>query len=112
MTWSSADGRLVFLQEDALSKHLHVIGGSGRGKSYPLRQLFGEFIKRKRRQGEGFALLDPHGTVAEYVRDLCAQEIPLLTNDIVYLDLKQAESVVSINPLRRTGRTPISSQAV
>ena len=48
-----------------LRHHLYVIGQTGTGKSTLLRELMRQHLV----QGRGFALIDPHGDLADDVLD-------------------------------------------
>jgi len=95
----------VYIRARELDTHLHVIGGSRRGKTNALRYFCKQLLKRKKSHGEGFAIIDPHGGLAEYVLELCAQD-PGLAPEVVYLDLKDVQRVLAINPLHQTGQDP------
>ena len=90
------DDKPVYLFPDQLSTHLHVVGGSGKGKSNYLRRLVQQLLIRRKKTGEGFGIIDPHGTLAQYALELCGAEAPLLAKETVYFDLKQTEKVLSI----------------
>src|SRR5262245_182730 len=77
----------IVIPASSLSLGLVVIGGSGRGKSNSLRALVWELIKRKARYGDGFSVVDPHGTLATWTLDAIARAVPHLVNDVSYLDL-------------------------
>ncbi len=96
-------GRPVGFSPEMLSTHLHIVGGSGKGKSNLLRRLVQQLVARCRTAGEGFAIIDPHGTFAQYALDACATDAALLAPKIVHFDLRQLEKVLVINPLRRSG---------
>src|SRR6266705_1979387 len=51
------------------STHMHVIGGSGKGKSKFLEWL----IRKDIDAGHGFALIDWHGTIYKEVINYCYQ---------------------------------------
>ena len=75
-------------------QHLYLIGQSGAGKSTFLRQVVVQDIQN----GDGCALIDPHGDLAEEV----LAEIPRhRIDDVIVLDPSQRDVVVPINPLFR-----------
>ncbi len=84
--------RFGIRQADRLS-HMYVIGATGVGKSTLLRAL----AQGDLNAGRGFALIDPHGDLAEQVRDAAhAGGRPYL-----YLDAADPNQPYSYNPLRR-----------
>ena len=62
------DGRPIHITTDDLACHLQAIGGSNRGKSSFFEILMRDFI----RHGEGFTLVDPHGSLYEKIVAWCA----------------------------------------
>jgi hypothetical protein len=59
----AGETRTVRLTPDQRTRHLHVIGASGTGKSTFLESLLSQDLEA----GEGFALFDPHGDLVEKV---------------------------------------------
>jgi hypothetical protein len=98
-------GEYIYITARELDTHLQIIGGSRRGKTNTARLLCKQLLARKKKTGEGFALIDPHGGLAEYVLALCAKD-PALADEVAYLTLNDTEWVLSINPLMRTGQDP------
>ena len=83
----------VRISEDARSKHVHVIGASGTGKSTLLVRMILEDIEA----GYGVAVLDPHGDLVDEV----AARIPEdRLNDCVFFDPSDDEAAVGWNILR------------
>jgi hypothetical protein len=80
-------------QPDRLS-HVYMIGKTGVGKSTLLEVLAQQDIAA----GRGFALVDPHGDLAERVR-LAAE--PKLQDRLIYLDAADPAQPFGYNPLRR-----------
>jgi hypothetical protein len=81
---------------DALERrrHLYIVGQTGTGKSTLLLNLLAQDL----RAGEGLALLDPHGDLAEAALAAVPKS---RSNDLVYLDPADAEHPVGLNPLSR-----------
>lgn len=92
-------GSPIYTLPKQLDTHLHVIGGSGRGKSFFLRRLIQQFFLHHDRTGEGIAIVDPHGTLAEYALDLCVERGAAFAEKVVYFDLKDESQVPVFNPL-------------
>lgn len=82
--------------------HMYVIGKTGTGKSTLLETLMREDL----RLGNGFALFDPHGDLAERVRDAVPEE---RQGDLIYFDVADPVQVVRYNPL---AGVPIANRAV
>ena len=73
-------------------RHVYLIGKTGTGKS----TLLYNFMMSDLARGHGFALLDPHGDLAEAVAD----SVPARrTNDVVYLDPSDLAFPVGLNPI-------------
>ena len=86
-----ADGRPLALSQESWRRHLYVIGSTGTGKSTLLLNLMREDLE----SGRGFALLDPHGDLAQAVADAA----PKWRNDILYLDPSDLPYPVGFNVL-------------
>lgn len=85
--------RFGIRQADRLS-HVYVIGKTGVGKSTLLEVL----TRQDLAAGRGFALIDPHGDLAERLRDVAQ---PVLGDRLNYLDAADARQPLGYNPLRR-----------
>lgn len=101
---SGADGRDVFLSKDDRRAHMHVIGSSGSGKSKFLEWIMRQDLK----QGQGFCLIDPHGTLYRDVLEYCAYKVA--RRDIVLLNLSEPSHVIAFNPFRQSAEGDISVQ--
>src|SRR5947209_4844315 len=87
-------GNDVTLDPEERRRHLYVIGQTGTGKSTLLLNL----IRQDLAAGEGLALLDPHGDLAE----AALEHVPRTrTNDLVYINPADAERPIGFNPLAR-----------
>jgi len=87
-------GEPVMLDPEERRRHLYLVGQTGTGKSTILLNLIGQDLIA----GEGVALLDPHGDLAEAV----LAHIPRArTNDLVYINPADAERPIGFNPLAR-----------
>jgi hypothetical protein len=85
-------GELVMLDPEERRRHLYVIGQTGTGKSTLLLNL----IRQDLVAGEGLALLDPHGDLAE---SALAQVPKARTDDLVYINPADTEWPIGFNPL-------------
>ncbi|MCL4710093.1 MAG: type IV secretion system DNA-binding domain-containing protein [Pseudorhodoplanes sp.] len=84
----------VALEAAERRRHLYIVGQTGTGKSTLLLNLLAQDLSA----GEGLALLDPHGDLAEAT--LAA--IPKArSNDLVYVAPADASHPIGFNPLSR-----------
>ncbi|MGA3304363.1 MAG: DUF87 domain-containing protein [Methylovirgula sp.] len=89
---AQVSGDIVMLEPEERRRHLYVIGQTGTGKSTLLLNL----IRQDFAAGEGLALLDPHGDLAE----AALAHIPKpRTNDFVYINPADDERPIGFNPL-------------
>ena len=72
--------------------HMYVIGKTGTGKSTLLETLIRQDIKN----GEGMALLDPHGDLVEKVLKAIPDE---RKNDLIYFNVADTKNPLGFNPL-------------
>jgi Helicase HerA, central domain len=82
----------VMLDAEERRRHLYIIGQTGTGKSTLILNL----IQQDLVAGQGLALLDPHGDLAEAV---LAHVPKARTNDLVYVNPADVERPVGFNPL-------------
>ena len=87
-------GGFVALQPEDRRRHLYIVGQTGTGKSTLLLNLLAQDLAA----GEGIALLDPHGDLAEAA---LAQIPRWRSNDLVYLDPADDARPIGFNPLAR-----------
>lgn len=71
---------------------MYVVGKTGMGKSTLLFNL----IRQDMENGEGLAILDPHGDLAEKIIAVLPEH---RKDDLVYLDVTNAGNSLSFNPL-------------
>lgn len=90
-------------REDRFS-HIYVIGKTGTGKSTLLETMALQDL----RQGNGFALIDPHGDLVERI----ARAVPAERREsVMYLDASDASQPYGYNPLRHVGHDRIALAA-
>lgn len=83
---------LIALYAEERRRHLYLIGQTGTGKSTLLLNLISQDLEN----GEGLALLDPHGDLA----GAALHHVPRhRTNDLVYLDPADRDHPIGFNPL-------------
>lgn len=87
-------GDLIMLAPEERRRHLYILGQTGTGKSTLLLNLIAQDLAA----GQGLAVLDPHGDLAEAV----LLHVPRnRTNDLVYLNPADSERPIGFNPLSR-----------
>ncbi len=82
----------VALHDEERLFHTHIIGKTGAGKS----QLLATLMRGDLERGHGFALLDPHGDLAERMLDLVPRS---RLADVVYVNPADLEFPVPMNVL-------------
>src|SRR5438094_1849361 len=75
--------------------HIYIIGKTGTGQS----TLIANLARQDLLHGEGFALLDPHGDLAEHVLRLVPEERQA---DLIYLNVPGTAHPLAFNPLEST----------
>jgi hypothetical protein len=85
-------GDLVMLDPEERRRHLYIVGQTGTGKSTLLLNLIAQDLAA----GEGLALLDPHGDLAEAVLLHVPRD---RTNDLVHVNPADIERPIGFNPL-------------
>jgi DNA helicase HerA-like ATPase len=90
---TSHGGGVVFTREER-ERHIWIVGKSGSGKSTFLFNLAMADIVA----GEGVAVIDPHGDLAEDILDAIPRR---RINDVCYLDAGETEYPVGFNPATR-----------
>jgi hypothetical protein len=73
-------------------QHIYVIGKSGTGKSTLLENMAISDIER----GNGLAVIDPHGDIAEDILKYIPQD---RINDVIYFNATDIEHPITFNPL-------------
>jgi hypothetical protein len=85
-------GDFEVLHPDERRRHLYIVGQTGTGKSTLLLNLIAQDLAA----GEGLALLDPHGDLAEAALLYVPRR---RANDVVYLNPADIERPIGFNPL-------------
>lgn len=98
-----ANGEPMILRPEVRqSTHMHVIGGSGKGKSKFLQWM----IERDIREGNGLCLIDWHGTLYKDIVSYCSQLEVGLYNDfrsLILLNPSEPEYITGFNPFMNQG---------
>lgn len=82
----------VFIKEKDRTRHLYIIGQTGTGKSELLKYIALQDI----RNGEGVAIIDPHGTD---VQDLLTKIPEERIEDVIYFNVSDTERPMGLNLL-------------
>jgi hypothetical protein len=93
---NAVGGGIVFSREER-ERHLYIVGKSGAGKSTVLFNLAMHDIMA----GEGIAVIDPHGDLAEAIIDAIPPE---RTHEVCYFNVADTEYPVGFNPMARVPR--------
>ncbi len=89
-------GEPLCIDYDARKTHMHVLGVSGKGKTYFLEYL----IRQDIRNGDGLCLIDPHGTLYHSVVAWCAAHPAVVSWDkLILLDASAPGWAFGFNPL-------------
>lgn len=100
-----AEERPVRMMKEDRGRHLYVLGQTGTGKSAFLSEL----IRQDMENGEGLALIDPHGELAEKV----LATVPAnRAEDVIYFDPTDPEKALGLNMLDFNPRFPESKTLV
>ncbi|WP_164933903.1 type IV secretory system conjugative DNA transfer family protein [Bradyrhizobium guangzhouense] len=91
----TSTGGGIALSPEERERHVYIVGKSGSGKSTVLFNLAMHDIW----SGQGVAVLDPHGDLAEAILDALPAS---RTNDVCYLNVADSEFPVGFNPLAGT----------
>src|SRR5437899_289760 len=75
--------------------HMYIVGKTGTGKS----TLIANLARQDLLHGEGFALLDPHGDLAEHVLRLVPEDRQA---DLIYFNVPDTAQPLAFNPLEST----------
>lgn len=102
------NGRSLILTEEERNTHLHVVGGSNRGKSKLLESL----IRQDIIEGRGLCLIDPEGHLYEWLTAWCAEHNLGQKRRIILLDPHVQERVFGFNPLGVDGDLSSHAEAM
>ena len=87
-----AEERIVRILKNDRGRHFYIIGQTGTGKSVLLQEMIRQDIEA----GEGVALIDPHGDLAEKVLALIP---PSRAEDVIYFNPGDVEKPLGLNML-------------
>ena len=95
-------GKVFGIRKNDRCSHMYIVGKSGTGKSTLLEFM----IRQDVINGNGVAVLDPHGDLVESVRRFVPKE---RKNDLIYLNPADSENQITFNPL---WNVPADNQAL
>src|SRR3989339_245988 len=84
------------IKTDDRRRHVYVVGKTGMGKSTLLENMIIADI----RAGEGIALVDPHGDLAEKILDYVPSS---RVNDVIYFNPSDTQFPIAFNILESVG---------
>ncbi len=97
--------RIVPMSKDDRRRHFYVVGQTGTGKSVLLQEMIRQDIEA----GEGVALIDPHGDLAEKVLGL----VPAArAEEVIYFNPGDVERSLGLNMLEYDPKFPESKTFV
>ncbi len=99
-----ASGSPVTLSPEERETHMHIIGSSGSGKSKFVEQM----MRGDLANGQGFCLIDPHGSLYNDVLSYCAHKV--LNHEIVLLNLSEPSQIIGFNPFQKAPDGDVSVQ--
>lgn len=102
------EARIVSLTNEQRSRHVHILGATGSGKSTFLLNL----IKQDLDSGTGFCVLDPHGDLIE---DVIANVPESRLDDVILFDPSDADHPIGFNILQANSeleKTLLSSDLI
>jgi len=102
---NAMNGKCVFLSEDDRKVHMHIIGGSGAGKSKLMEHMIRSDIDR----GRGLCLLDPHGSIYEPILQYVVRK--RYEDRLILIDPNDEEWSVGINYLEYESNRSTTSHA-
>lgn len=94
---TDSESRQIRFDHDDRSSHTYIVGATGVGKS----TLIFNMITQDIRNGEGVALIDPHGDLYRQVIESIPRE---RVRDVVLVDFSDFENTVAINFLECEGK--------
>lgn len=97
-------GDLFGIKREDRFSHIYIIGKTGTGKSTLLERMALQDLE----QGNGFALIDPHGDLVERIADSVPSHRLL---DVHYLDAADPTQPYGYNPLRRVRQDRVALAA-
>lgn len=85
-------GRIFGIKRDDRTRHMHIIGKTGMGKTSLLLNMAVSDI----RSGDGFAFVDPHGDIADALLDYIPEH---RVKDVIYFNPQDLDYPIAFNVL-------------
>jgi CheY-like chemotaxis protein len=95
----------IRISEEALARHLYIMGQTGTGKSTLLKTMIADCLQKN----YGFALIDPHGDLFDEVQKLIPKA---KRNKLVMLNTTDPENSAKHNPIGYDENNPQSKSLV
>ncbi len=95
----------IKISEEALARHLYIMGQTGTGKSTLLKTMIADCLQKN----QGFALIDPHGDLFDEVQKLIPKN---KRNKLVVLNTTDPENSAKHNPIGYDENNPQSKSLV
>ncbi|MBK8808619.1 MAG: type IV secretion system DNA-binding domain-containing protein [Bacteroidales bacterium] len=95
----------IRISEEALARHLYIMGQTGTGKSTLLKTMIADCLHKN----QGFALIDPHGDLFDEVQKLIPKA---KRNKLVVLNTTDPENSAKHNPIGYDENFPQSKSLV
>lgn len=95
----------IRISEEALARHLYIMGQTGTGKSTLLKTMIADCLQKN----YGFALIDPHGDLFDEVQKLIPKA---KRNKLVVLNTTDPENSAKHNPIGYDENNPQSKSLV
>lgn len=89
------ENRVFGIKKVDRRRHMYIIGKTGTGKS----TLIANMVINDMRNGQGLAVIDPHGDLVEGILDFVPKD---RINDIIYLNPADTEATFRLNLLEST----------
>lgn len=86
---------------DERLEHMYIIGKTGSGKTNLLKYMVEQDIT----EGRSVTIIDPHGDLAKYARDVAPVE-RIRNNEVIYADLSDRDWIPVLNPLSEAKSNP------
>ncbi len=99
---SAQGGELVRMPESERTRHTHIVGAPGEGKS----KLMESWIRQDITHGRGLCLLDPHGYLYDDIVSWCARRRLAPARPLVFLNAADPQWSFGFNPLSFAGHSP------
>lgn len=89
-------GEPVYLPPKVRQTHMHIIGGTGKGKS----KLIESMIRQDILSGQGLCLIDPHGQLCDDVLAWCQAKKIAKTRSVLLFEPAEEDWAFAFNPLK------------